>query len=89
MGWLLLLLAPAVAILPVTLRYAEGWPRSYAVRHFFYVWSGAYLVALTALLLAVGCGLRVAGWWTAPGLRAPEPSPTPPSDGGPAPTRRE
>ena len=71
-GWLLLLLVPGVAMLPFTLRYAEGWPQSYAVRHFFYVWSGAYLVALTLLLVAVGCGLRFAGYWTASRPRAPE-----------------
>ena len=64
-AWLLILSAPGMAILPFTLRYAEGWPHSYAVRHFFYVWSGAYLVALMGLLVAVGCGLRVSGWWTA------------------------
>lgn len=73
-GWLLLLLAPGVAILPFTLRYAEGWPHAYAVRHFFYVWSGAYLVALTFLLVVVGCGLRFAGRRTAPRPRAPGPS---------------
>jgi hypothetical protein len=60
-AWMLILLTPGVAILPFTLRYAEGWPHSYAVRHFFYVWSGAYLVALTTLLVVVGAGLHLAG----------------------------
>ena len=89
-GWLLLLLAPGVAILPFTLRYAEGWPRSYAVRHFFYVWSGTYLVTLSLLLVAAGCGLRFAGYWTASRTRAPEPggNPSPPSEGSSVPLPR-
>ncbi len=60
-GWLALLLGPGVAILPFTLRYAEGWPHSYAVRHFLYVWSAAYLFSVTLLLVLVGCTLRLAG----------------------------
>jgi len=90
LGWLLVLLAPGVAILPFTLRYAEGWPHSYAVRHFFYIWSGAYLVALAILLVVVGGGLRFAGRWTAPRSRAPEPGrhPSPPPEGSPVPLPR-
>jgi hypothetical protein len=69
-AWLLILLTPGLAILPFTLRYAEGWPHSYAVRHFFYVWSGAYLVALTTLLVVLGCALRLAGGRAAVSLPA-------------------
>jgi hypothetical protein len=56
--WSALLVFPGLIVLPLALRYAEGWPRLYAVRQFFYVWSAYSLVATGTLLLAFGLALR-------------------------------
>jgi hypothetical protein len=56
--WALILLVPGLVVLPFTLRYAEGWPQPYAVRHFFYVWSAYYLVAAGSTVVALGVILR-------------------------------
>jgi hypothetical protein len=55
--WAALLAVPGLVALPLALPYAEGWPQIYAVRQFFYVWSGYSLVATGTTLAALGLAL--------------------------------